>query len=61
VVRILRNLAAGAPMSIPDKDLDPDDWAECPEHGKPQPCPYCRFERQMQRAEELYEERESQP
>jgi hypothetical protein len=48
-------------MSVPDRDLDEPDEALCAEHGKPWPCKYCKFEAQMQRAEELYEERESQP
>lgn len=42
-------------MSIPDKDLDEPDYAYCKEHEKPHPCLYCRFERQMDRAEELRE------
>ena len=47
-------------MSVPDKDLDEPDEALCEEHGQARPCKYCRFEAQMQRAEE-YSERESQP
>ncbi|MBV6497634.1 MAG: hypothetical protein JFAIHJKO_02784 [Pyrinomonadaceae bacterium] len=48
-------------MSVPDRELDDEDECLCPEHGRPRPCQYCKWERQMQRAEELYEERESQP
>lgn len=42
-------------MSIPDKDLDEPDECLCPEHGKPVPCDYCRFELLEQWAEELRE------
>lgn len=48
-------------MSVPDKDLDKPEPTFCFAHGRPHPCQYCKFERQMQRAEELYEERESTP
>lgn len=48
-------------MSIPDRFLDEPDECLCAAHGRPHPCQYCKFERQMQRAEELYEERESHP
>ncbi len=51
-------------MSVPDKDLDEPDLLVCETHLKPYPCCYCRFEAQMQRAEEIreeYSERESQP
>lgn len=27
------------------------DECECPVHGRPQPCPYCGFERMRDRAE----------
>lgn len=47
-------------MSVPDKYLDEPDTCLCDEHGKPQPCDYCRVDRLMQQAEE-YDERESQP
>ncbi len=43
-------------VSVPDKDLDEPDEALCKPHGKPRPCRYCRFEWQMQRAEELREQ-----
>ena len=42
-------------MSVPDKYLDEPDECLCEEHGRPRPCPYCRFEAAEQRAEELRE------
>lgn len=48
-------------MSVPDKDLDEEGECLCTEHGQARPCKYCKFDRLMQRAEEIYEERESNP
>lgn len=48
-------------MSIPDRFLDEPDECLCPEHGRPRPCQYCKWEYLEQLAEEMREQRESQP
>lgn len=41
-------------MSLPDYLLDEPDY--CADHGRPQPCSYCRQLARMERAERLYDE-----
>lgn len=38
-------------MSVPDRYLDEPDECLCAEHGRPRPCPYCRWDREMERWE----------
>jgi len=49
-------------MSLPDRDLDPEDVEVCEDHGQARPCKYCRFDHLMQMAELMREDtRESNP
>ena len=47
-------------MTAPDFDhwltTDPDDGAVCADHEAPYPCYQCQHEREMERAESMYEE-----
>lgn len=48
-------------MSLPDRDLDPEDVQVCEDHGQARPCRTCRDQYLIEQAEANYEERESSP
>ena len=45
-------------MSLPDYLLDEPDECLCETHGRPRPCPYCRFEAMEFRADCLRDDQQ---
>ena len=45
-------------MSVAEHEEEEQDECLCEEHGRPRPCPYCRYEALEYRAECLREERD---
>lgn len=45
-------------MGVAFHEEDEPDECLCSTHGRPRPCPYCKFERLMDRVELRREERD---
>ncbi len=43
------------------KTSEPDDAALCEEHGRPQPCHFCKLYRLIDRADQMRKERIENP
>lgn len=48
-------------MSVPDKDLDEEDYEWCDEHELARPCRICRDQYLIEQAEAIRDMRETNP
>ena len=48
-------------MSLPDRDLDPEDVQVCEDHGQARPCRTCRDQYLIEQAEAMKDMRETNP